>query len=57
VIALSRGGVTTSYASGGYSLAVKPGTYRVTASGGGLAQPVTRDVVVGRLNSRLDFPR
>ncbi len=46
-------GRTTSFAAGGYSIAVPPGRYTVTASGGGLAAPVTQVVSVGMLNTRL----
>jgi uncharacterized protein YkwD len=42
-------------ASGGYSVQVNPGTYTVTASGGGLAAPLTKTVTVGTTNYRLNF--
>ena len=32
-----------------------PGTYTVTASGGGLPDPITRTVVLGNDNVRLNF--
>jgi uncharacterized protein YkwD len=48
-------GSTTSYDSGGYSIAVSPGTYVVTASGGGLAAPIVSSVTVGGQNYRLNF--
>jgi hypothetical protein len=48
-------GSTTTLASGGYSFQVNPGTYRVTASGGGLSTPLTKTVTVGSTNYRLDF--
>jgi hypothetical protein len=54
-ITVSGLGSTTTFASGGYSLAVNPGVYTVTASGGGLAAPITRTVAVGTSNYRLNF--
>src|SRR6266851_3055716 len=48
-------GSTTTWASGGYSFPLDPGTYTVTASGGALAAPFTRTVTVGSTNSRLNF--
>jgi uncharacterized protein YkwD len=42
--------------SGGYTVPLKHGgTYRVTASGGGLAAPLTRTIHVGGQNARLNF--
>jgi hypothetical protein len=42
--------------SGGYTVALKhTGTYRVTASGGGLPAPITRTVHIGAANVRLEF--
>lgn len=49
------GGTTTTYATGGYSIQVSPGTYTVTASGAGLAAPVSRTVAVGSTNVRVNF--
>lgn len=50
------GGTTTSWASGGWQLDVPPGTYTVTASGGGLPEPQTvTGVVVGDRNVKVDF--
>lgn len=46
---------TTTWASGGYSLRLPGGTYRVTASGGSLGGVDTRDVTVGSSNVKLDF--
>src|SRR5262249_45913497 len=46
-------GTTTSFASGGYSLQLNPGTYVVSATGGGLTTPFTRTVTVGAQNLRL----
>jgi uncharacterized protein YkwD len=48
-------GSTTTFDTGGYSIAVSPGTYTVTASGGSLAQPMTQVVTVGTSNYRLNF--
>lgn len=48
-------GSVTSFASGGYALPLGPGTYTVTASGGGLAGAVTRTVTVGSTNVRLNL--
>jgi hypothetical protein len=48
-------GSTTTFDSGGYTMAVGPGTYTVTASGAGLASPITRTVTVGGSNYRLNF--
>ena len=44
----------TTQAAGGYSLALNPGTYTVTFSGGGIA-PVTKQVTVGNANVKLDL--
>jgi uncharacterized protein YkwD len=54
-ITLSGGGSTTTFDSGGYTLAVQPGTYTVTASGAGLAAPISETVTVGGSNVRLNF--
>jgi uncharacterized protein YkwD len=48
-------GSTRTFASGGYRFQVNPGVYTVTASGGGLATPVTEMVVVGVTSYRLTF--
>ena len=48
-------GSTTTMDAGGYAIPLAPGTYTVTASGGGLATPIVRTVVVGNDNVRLDF--
>ncbi len=45
----------TTWDSGGYSYQVAPGTYTVTASGGGLAAPITHVVTVGGQNVSLNF--
>ncbi|HEV3202754.1 MAG TPA: CAP domain-containing protein, partial [Gemmataceae bacterium] len=46
-------GATTTFSSGGYSFQVNPGTYTVTASGGGLGTPLVQNVTVGGNNFRL----
>jgi hypothetical protein len=46
---------TTNFASGGYSLALVPGTYTVTFAGAGLGNPVTRTVTIGETNVKLDL--
>ncbi len=48
-------GSTTTMDAGGYAIPLAPGTYTITASGGGLAAPIARTVVVGDQNVRLDF--
>jgi uncharacterized protein YkwD len=54
-ITVSGVGSTTTWDSGGYTIAVPPGTYTVTASGGGLSAPMVRTVTVGNSNARLNF--
>jgi uncharacterized protein YkwD len=47
---------TPTFASGGYSLRLNPGTYDVTASGPGFASPVTvNGIVMGSSNVKRDF--
>jgi len=56
-VSASGGGsvTTTTYAeAGGYELAVSPGTYSVTFSGGGFAS-TTRTVTVGSANVKVDW--
>jgi hypothetical protein len=48
-------GSTTTMDAGGYAIPLAPGTYTVTASGGGLPAPIERTVVLGNDNVRLDF--
>lgn len=48
-------GSVTTFDSGGYSLPLPPGSYTVTASGGGLVTPLTHTVTVGRANVRVNF--
>ncbi len=54
-ISVADVGLTTTLDSGGYSIQLAPGTYTVTASGGGLPAPITRTVVLGNDNARLNF--
>jgi hypothetical protein len=54
-ISIAGVGSTTTFDSGGYSLPVGPGTYTVTASGGGLTAPIAKQVVVGTQNARVSF--
>ena len=54
-ISVPKIGSTTTNDAGGYSLQLAPGVYTVTASGGGLPTPITRTVVLGSDNQRLDF--
>jgi hypothetical protein len=55
-IRVSGVGSRLDFVSGGYTVALKHGgTYRVTASGGGLKAPLTRTVHVGANNVRLNF--
>ncbi|MDB5319360.1 MAG: hypothetical protein JWN40_991 [Phycisphaerales bacterium] len=47
---------TQSYTAGGYSLDLAPGQYKVTASGGKLAKPITyNDVTITQENIKQDF--
>jgi hypothetical protein len=46
---------TTSWASGGYQIALGAGSYTVTFSGGGLAAPVTKSVSIGSTNVEVDL--
>jgi uncharacterized protein YkwD len=48
-------GSVTTWNSGGYSIAVAPGTYTVTVSGAGLAAPISRSVTVGASNVEVNF--
>jgi serralysin len=45
---------TTTQSAGGYSLALTPGTYTVTFSGGGIT-PVTKQVTIGSANVKVDL--
>jgi serralysin len=45
---------TTTQSAGGYSLALTPGTYRVTFSGGSIT-PVTKQVTIGSANVKVDL--
>ncbi|MFL5255348.1 MAG: carbohydrate-binding domain-containing protein [Rhodopila sp.] len=46
---------TTTWASGGYQMALGAGTYSVTFSGGGLTAPVTKSVSIGSANVEVDL--
>jgi hypothetical protein len=46
---------TTTFGSGGYQMALTPGTYQVTFSGGSLTQAVQKTVTVGAKNVKLDL--
>ncbi len=46
---------TTTWAAGGYSLQLAPGTYSVSASGAGIGNPVSSTVTLGAQNVELDF--
>jgi uncharacterized protein YkwD len=48
-------GSEVTWGSGGYSHEVKPGVYKVTASGGGLPGTLTRTVRVSKQNVRVNF--
>ncbi|MDF3043686.1 MAG: hypothetical protein K0Q71_6392 [Thermomicrobiales bacterium] len=45
----------TTWAAGGYQIALPTGSYHVTFSGGGLAAPVTKPVTIGTANVKLDL--
>ena len=58
VITVSNGGqtfTTPTFDSGGYGLQLNPGTYTVSASGGGLTAPITQTVALTTTNVRLNF--
>ena len=46
--------VTTSWAAGGYQMALPPGSYTVTFSGAGLDGTITEAVTIGNANLALD---
>ena len=46
--------VTTTWGAGGYQMALVPGSYTVTFSGGGLAGQVVRQVTFGAQNVKID---
>jgi hypothetical protein len=48
-------GSTQTMDAGGYAIQLVPGTYTVTASGGGLPTPIARTIVLGNDNVRLNF--
>ena len=47
----------TTTAFGGYQLQLGAGSYTITASGGGLFAPITRDVTIGSSNVRVNLVR
>jgi hypothetical protein len=54
-ITVASVGSTQTMDAGGYAIQLAPGTYTVTASGGGLPAPIARTVVLGNDNVRLNF--
>jgi hypothetical protein len=46
---------TTTWAAGGYTLALTPGAYTVTASGGGIGTPASQTVTITTQNVEADF--
>jgi uncharacterized protein YkwD len=56
-VSIAVNGVPTvaTWNAGGYSIALAPGSYTVTASGGGLPAPMTSTVTIGTSNVRLNF--
>ena len=52
-ISVQEVGTTTSFGSGGYTIAVPTGTYSVIASGGGLTTTFTQSFTIGTTNQRL----
>lgn len=57
-VMLSGGGenfTTTTWTSGGYQIALQPGTYTVTFSGGALTQDVSNQIVMGTQNLKHDI--
>jgi uncharacterized protein YkwD len=48
-------GSFAAFDTGGYSIALQPGTYTVTAAGGQLTSPITHVVTIGTSNVRLNF--
>jgi len=48
-------GTVTTFATGGYSIRVNPGTYTVQVSGGGLPATVTTSATIGADNVRFNF--
>jgi uncharacterized protein YkwD len=55
VITVQGVGAYPTWDSGGFSIPIGPGTYTLTASGGGLAAPITRVVSVGAQNVQVNF--
>ena len=48
---------TQTWSSGGYSLQLPPGTYRVTASGSNLPNTQTRTVTIGEDKQKVADPK
>ena len=46
---------TTTWSAGGYSLALQPGSYVVTATGGSVGTPMPQNVTIGTQNVEADF--
>jgi hypothetical protein len=46
---------TTTWSAGGYTLALPPGTYNVTATGGGIGTVAVNNTVIGSQNVEVDF--
>jgi hypothetical protein len=46
---------TTNFGSGGYSLALTPGTYNVSFAGSGLGQTITETLTIGTENYKYDI--
>jgi hypothetical protein len=53
-VSVPGGPSVTTFASGGYSLGLAPGSYTVTYSGGGLGTAITRAVTLGATNVRVN---
>ena len=54
-IAVANAGTTTTDASGGYSLPLRPASTRSPPAGVGLSLPIVRTVAIGKINQLLDF--
>jgi uncharacterized protein YkwD len=46
---------TTTWSAGGYTLALPPGTYNITATGGGIGTVAVNNTVIGSQNVEVDF--
>src|SRR5438132_4495761 len=56
IISVNGVPAATTWNAGGYTLALAPGRYTITASGGNLPSPITDIVSIGSSNVRLNFP-